>query len=363
MTLDAGTSYESANVDGYAVSSNTESSEEIKQNLTEPKDGAEEDPEQEASEAAKKLGARGGKAAAEKRAAEAKTKPEADDDEEEPAAKEEKLGKPRHDPKARMLEATRKEADAKRRAQAAEERAERLEREVAEIKRTLRPATPEQPRQAAPQADDDEEPQEDQFDSYKDYVRAAARYEYRQERKQEQARAQREAMAHGAASAVVEARKAARERITAYEAQNPGFWDRVSDDVKSLDPTHSLRGDARPDASNFLADEIITSGNGPALMVHLSDHPEDFQRISALSSRRDVAIAIAKLEARLEAATAGTSSPAPVSKAKPPVRPVTGSPVTADDDLPSDDEPYEVWKRKADAMDAKRRRQSVASMR
>jgi hypothetical protein len=66
-------------------------------------------------------------------------------------------------------------------------------------------------------------------------------------------------------------------------------------------------------------------------MLHFTEHPEDLQRIAALSTPRAVSREMAKLEARLEAATSGNSSKREdVSRAAPPVKPVTGKPYVSE---------------------------------
>ena len=76
------------------------------------------------------------------------------------------------------------------------------------------------------------------------------------------------------------------------------------------------------------------------MLIYLSEHPDQFQRIASLKTPRDVSREMAKIEARLEAATASTSSRPSVSKAKPPVRLVTGSPATATVE-PSDESSFD----------------------
>jgi hypothetical protein len=100
-----------------------------------------------------------------------------------------------------------------------------------------------------------------------------------------------------------------------------------------LSTSFQLEKGQAPTAPNWLADEFILSPEqAPALMLHLTEHPEEFQRLVALPTRREVTREVTRLAARLEAATAG-ASPEPekqVSKAAPPVRPVTGAPYIAD---------------------------------
>jgi hypothetical protein len=68
-------------------------------------------------------------------------------------------------------------------------------------------------------------------------------------------------------------------------------------------------------------------------MLYLEEHPDALQRIAALSNPRAVSREMAKLEARLESAAAGTRAKPDkeeVSKAAPPVTPVTGTPYVAE---------------------------------
>jgi hypothetical protein len=107
-----------------------------------------------------------------------------------------------------------------------------------------------------------------------------------------------------------------------------------------------------PNASNWIADELVfSSENAPALMLHLSEHPDELQRIATLSSPRAVTREMAKLAARLEAASAGVSSKPEPSKAKPPVRPVTGSPHAADPTDVSEEMPFEEHVKRMNARD------------
>ena len=63
-------------------------------------------------------------------------------------------------------------------------------------------------------------------------------------------------------------------------------------------------------------------------MRYFEEHGDEFQRIAALTNPRAVSREMAKIEARLESATAGDSTKRDedVSRAAPPVRPVTGKP-------------------------------------
>lgn len=302
--------------------------------------------EPDLSKAASELGKKGGEAAAAKRAAEAKeaakaekaakAKPETEEADEaapdERTDEEKKLGKPRHDPKARMLEATRKEAAAKREAEAArqelarerQERA-RLQAELEQARTGKQPEERPQPRQVAP-----DEPKEEDYDDYKEYLRAVARHEVHQEQRKA-AEARREQERHQRISEHITRFS---ESMTKAAKADPEFASRVAPEVMDLQPTITLDGSRPPDARNYIADEFLASPeDAPTLVLHLSEHPEDLQRIAALRSRREVTRELARIVTRLEkstdAATTDNSSEPTVSKARPPVKPVTGAPPIA----------------------------------
>lgn len=370
MDADLGGAYESVTLDGLTVTSNGESADEMTENLSQsqekPKDGPPPDPEAEEAEkvsrAARELGKKGGQAAAEARKA-----AEDETDEEKPAKP---LGKPRDDPRARMLEATRKESEAKKALQAERQERERdrqererLAAEVRELRQRIeQPATVPQPspaRQPPPQTaapDDpaDPRPVEDQFNTYAEFVEARARWAARQEyetRRAQAWQARQEQEYHARVNGAVETFN---QRLSKASEETPDLMDRISPEILALRPSFALQRGEQATAHTVIANEILGSERAPALMLHLTEHPEDFQRIAALSSPLAIAKEVAKLEARLEAAPAGISSPAPSSKANPPIRPVIGSPQAVDGD--SEDEPFEAFVRKHNARDQSRRR-------
>lgn len=329
---------------GFTITSNTSTAETLDGILNPPKEGAQDEPA-DLSKAASELGKAGGKAAAEKRQkakeealeAEKKAAPkqEAEPEEEpEPAAAQtddEKTGKPRHDPKARMLEATRKEAEAKREAKAERERREALEREIEALRRERAPQPEKETAQAAP-TDDDPEPQEGDFESYPEFVKAAARWAARDERRQLEAKNAQQSEADRKRNEIKGSLEALTKAVADARTDDPEFVKKVSKDVAAVDPTFvCVATGVRPDGRAWIADEFLSAPeNAPTLMLYLSEHPDEFQRISALSSPRAVTRALAMIVAKqgTEAATADTSSKPEVSKAPPPVRSVTGAPST-----------------------------------
>jgi len=114
---------------------------------------------------------------------------------------------------------------------------------------------------------------------------------------------------------------------------DPEFTERIDPRLLMLTPTFNLRdGDPPPNVWNALADEITDSPVAPQILLHLTEHEDELQRLVTLRPR-ELTRAMAKLEAKLEAATAGT--PAPVvppytPSAAQPVTPVTGAATTAE---------------------------------
>lgn len=334
--------------EGFKVTSNHETAEQLGANLNTP----EEKPD--LSEAASELG----KASAAKRAAETQdgnetaetdAKPKEVQDEAGNEAATKPLGKPRDDPRARMLEATRKEAEAKR-------EVARLAAELERYRQAAKPAEPpaEKPKvpTGKPRLNDilaNEEDFNEGIEKYFDERLQAARQEWHQE---QEVRTRAEAHVRGVDSLIQKHRTA----LLKAAAENPVFDERAGPILLSLPPPTPLLADPNQwGPGHIVSDEIIFSGEkGPALLLHFADHPDDLQRILALQSPDDV-----KIEMRLIARglSAAPTAPAPVqvSKAKPPVRPVTGAPHTAES-VPDDGSSYEDHKRYWDAKEKSARR-------
>lgn len=331
----------SAEVGGFAVETNTgETSEEITQALQDPEEETEEDEKPDLKKAASDLGKKGGKAAAKARKAkeaeeasepekpeeqpaeEEKQESKPSEEEEKPEKDEKPLGKPRHDPRARMLEATRQAAEAKRDRDAAVAKAADLERRLQEVEqRTAQPRAP-QPGQTPQQG----RPSPENFDDYEQYLDARDAHNARKIREEITQEQRYRATAEAADRQLIS-------QIDKFRESTQANVDRYSDDILSLRTEFQLQPGEVPNAGNWIANELFVSPEtAPSLMLHLSEHPDDLQRIAALPNPRAVSRELAKLEARLEAATTAPPSPEreEVSKANPPVRPVAGSPSVAD---------------------------------
>jgi hypothetical protein len=345
-----------AEVGGFRIDTNSGASrKDIEAALTPPQSPGDE--KDDPSKAASELGKLGGKASAEKRAAEAKKaakaekqeakdfktestddKPEAkeakaEDADEEPEKPEETgektekpLGKPRDDPRARMLEATRKEAEAKRERDRIKADYDRLRDENEALKRGAKPA--EAPVEAKPSED---KPSPEAFENYEQYLDARDDWN-RKKWTEEQTRERHHQEVEQKLDEVVDKLVAA--------VRDSGVRENLSEDITSLKSTFALLAENHRDgtqnpetARHWMMNEFLFSPEqAPALMLHLSEHPDEFQRIAALTTPRAVSRELAKIEARLEAATTGNGSEPKdeVSKAAPPVKPVSGAPYVAE---------------------------------
>lgn len=353
----------SAEVNGWNVTSNTATKESIAALSREP----EEKPDP--SKAAAELGKLGGEAAAKARAkaakeakkaekqaapevepagepepekVEAKAEESEEEQPEKPEEKEKPLGKPRDDPRARMLEATRKEAEAKR--ALAAERAER-ERDRAELQRlkeefeTLkRGSKPSEGAEAKQDYGSKPKPKAEEFEDYEAYL--DARDEWNQEQWAEKQRRQEQ--------------ESARERqvhtaITAFVESTADIKDEIKDTIGQLASSFQLQPGQKETGENWIANELIFSPESArTLALYLHEHPDELQRIAALQTPRAVSREMAKLEARLEAVTAGNGSETEkvVSKAPPPIKPVSGASYVADSEYKpgmSLDEYARIW--------------------
>jgi len=365
--------------DGFVVTTNRGTAEELEANLKSeeaPKDGKPEDPkETEAKEtkaAAAKLGKKGGEAAAKARA-KADKEPDLFDDEPEVKPKEtkavpedkepdipkdeDKPGNPRHDAKARIAQLAREKNEERAKREELETRLAKLEAE--------RTAPPKPEVEAKPAADDDVEPTPDSYDSYEGYVKAQARWEARQELKDERKREAEKQLVEETVAHVKKRGDIFRDRVFAAEEKDTSIKARLStpeahDLLKSLEPTWAVRPGVKMRAINDITDAIIASDQPSALLLCLAENPEELSRIQALPDAPSVHRAMGRLETLVskepEAAPVVKAAAEPqVSQAKPPVRPISGSPATPEDD-PDAEENIDEFIRKGNARDQRLRR-------
>lgn len=172
------------------------------------------------------------------------------------------------------------------------------------------------------------------------YIRDAAKWDARQEYKAQQAKAAEAAQRAQAESAWRQRYQQYQARVAKFKATTPDFDARLSADLRPTPP---------------MVDVILDSEVGPALSLWLSEHPDDFQRISTLPPAHQLR-EMGKLEARLDAASRGPASEASTSHAHAPIKPLGGSPPASDDDATDDDLSVEEHIKRENARERARRR-------
>jgi hypothetical protein len=351
------------------VSSNTASTADIQANFdAEPKDGEVHVPEADrVKKAAQELGKKGGEAAAkaresaeraERRAEREAARDTADEPDKEkgekPAEKpvtgqdgdgegKEELGNPRHDAKARIQQLARERNEERQRARDLEARLAKLEADRAP--------------KAEPAARTGKKPTPEQYETYEAYVEALTEHkmEARIKRMAEEDAGRRQA--ESAARAVVDRVEAFNKRL----ADKPDLIERADPRLLELRPTFTLPPDQVPGPGNALAEEIVSSPVAPQLIEYLSANEAEVRRILALPNAREITRAVTLLEATLskDEAPAVPVQPEPlrlaVSQAKPPVRPLSGSAVTGDDDVDGEQD-FDRFVARANARDRAQRR-------
>jgi len=313
---------------------------------------AEREEEIKVSEAAAALGKKGGKAAAEKKAEVRKSQgldvdehPEEETETEEkpekPEEKEgeepEKLGKPRHDPKARMLEATRKEAEAKRDRDRIKAEKDALQAKHDALQRELEAARA--PKEPPKPVEAPTKPVRASYASDEDYIEAIAAHKAEEKVKEYETKreTERQIKEYSGTLDAILGKNAKIEKE--YAKTDPEYLSKVSDEVKAiaLKPSFALDLHEVPNADNVIADELFNSDTlAPVLKVHLSEHPEDLERIRNLQSWQEVQVEMRLLARTLNGAVSTATVPKGSSKAKPPVQPVTGLPAASDPDIYGD---------------------------
>lgn len=223
------------------------------------------------------------------------------------------------------------------------ERADKAEAELAALKAGQKPpepppAAPKAPeppaapakleRQAKPNRDEIGTTYptfEDFTEAMADWARAEARVDAQEEFDRREAaqvaatkKAETETAERAEAQRVFEANKT---RVETFRTSHPDFDEQV---VKAEWP-----------CSNELAAHLMESEHGPAVAYHLATHREEAEALAKLPLR-SMYVEVGKLEARVGAATTGTTpKPAPINLAPEPLQPVGSSPtpsVASDDD-------------------------------
>jgi len=235
-------------------------------------------------------------------------------------------------------------------------KADRLERELAAVKAPTTGNGKPEPTAGAPTTE--------RFPKYAEYLHAhpdaeleewmEARDDWRDARRDAQVRVreQTDQQAHRLSE---RAQQFSTHMQTALHA-DPDLVTKIDPRLMQTKALSALEPHERPTFGNFLVEQILKSDQPAALLLHLSNEQE-VQRLASLEP--DLVIReLAHIESRAGAAPGG-SAPAPSikSQAKPPVKPLGGSPQPASDE-PDDDasaeEHFNYWNAKE--LAARRRR-------
>lgn len=265
---------------------------------------------------------------AEKEAAAPKEAPAAPVDELEPSPEPVKAEKrPRDDPKARVAEATRNAAEAKKRIDEVQRRAEAAEAELKRFKESqAKPPEPPKPEEPAkPKTAPSDRPKLDDFDSIEEHTEAVARWVAKQER----AEAEKVAKERAFEEFKVKRVETFTGKMKAHLESDPDFWSRQNPDVIALRPLSVMGPSEVATPLNLLAEQFLTSENPVSLIEYFSQHPEEVTRFSQMQSEAEFWRALGKVESGIgSAATTASATKPQISKAAPPPRPVSGGPPT-----------------------------------
>ncbi|HXG71322.1 MAG TPA: hypothetical protein VNJ04_12020 [Gemmatimonadaceae bacterium] len=215
----------------------------------------------------------------------------------------------------------------------AERRAEDAERRL--LDRRAPQAPPQQDERAAPAAEDyltRAKPSADQIGStYADYdafIEDLTDWKLDERHAREQR-----------ASAASAATRAEQDRLATYHDRLDGVR------KKHADFDAVIQGAGNLPVSDPMRDYFLESEMGPEVQRHLCMHPEECVRIAGLPPVTALA-ALGKIESRLEAATAGPSSVAPVTNAPDPIKPVGGRSTGASTADPSQINSVAEWQKR-----------------
>jgi hypothetical protein len=329
-----------------SVTSNSESVDDMEANFnSEAEDEPKETPEEKRTKAARELGEAGGKAAAEARRAKKAAEPEKDE-KTPPEGEEKPLGHPRSDPRARVMQATREAAEERRKRQELEDRLARLE--AGRVSQE-----PERPAQKA-----DREPKIEDFETWEDWADARIDWKAAQKVKQLREEASQEARQVRAVEMVRLKAKTFNERLMASAGEDGEAITRIDPTILDLAPTFLLAPGQAPTPESDMMMAIVESEHPLELMLHLSEHPEERERIAALPSPSMVSQAMGRLEERImrEPERRPQAKEEPISHAHPPVKPIKSSAQTAPEDEPTEDMDLDTFIRVGNAKDSRLRR-------
>ncbi len=180
----------------------------------------------------------------------------------------------------------------------------------------------------------DDEPRVEDFADYGDYLKAAARYEVKQELAQERAKQQEQESKRS-----FEQENARREELAEKLAENG--YAKYSDFEEVAESTGDLLRSKGLKFSNVMMGALYEAENSHDIVYHLGTNPEEAERIAKLPAYAQ-AKEIGKLEAKLLDKPALKTSSAPE-----PIKPVGGAKaITETDPEKMTDKQFAEWRKR-----------------
>jgi hypothetical protein len=258
----------------------------------------------------------------------------------------------RHSATERVKQATREAKDARERLAAAEAKAQRLDeierRAVAaeaELARLRGAAVPEKAEAKPEPKSDDQEPKEDDFEDYGAYVKAQARWEARQEFKSQTEKSREESKREGMIQHQVKMFETFQERIKAAITADPTLDQKIKPELIAMLPQGPVDLSKRLTNDQLIGLHFIREERGLDIMAYLSDNPDVLQRLSTLD-HGSLMVELGRIEGRLGAAPSTATARPGISRANPPVRPVTAVAPSGDADELDPKDDFEVYAKK-----------------
>ncbi len=245
------------------------------------------------------------------------------------------LARKRGSLQTRINDLTREKFESARERDEARRHAQRLEQELADLKKSAN-GNGHTPAVSAPAAD--------RFPKYAEYLTThpdaeledwlEARDTWRDEQRQTTERARAESDARTRSHTERSAQFAAKMHDAVQH--DPDLLSKIDPRLLQTKALSALAPDERPTFGNFLVEQVLKSEHPTKLLMHLSNETE-IQRLAALDPDR-VIRELARIEYDLNGATSRPAVPATsTSHAKPPVKPLGGSPPVDADEPPGDD--------------------------
>lgn len=322
--------------DGFRITSTTQTETQLKEQFTKAPEPPEPAPALEA-------------------------KVEAEEPEEEPEAaqtdaekaKEGKNKWSRRSATARVEQSRMELAREKARADEIERRAIAAEQELARIRGgspALEPAKAEPAKEQAKA--DDGRPNPDNFEDWDKYQDALVDWKLEQRTKAAKEAEQRELMVQHQEAMF----KDFQGRIDKALKADPTLDTKISPAVVALIPNGPVDLSKRLTNEQVLGLHFVSEEKGLDMMAYLSENASELQRLSTLPQGQ-LLKELGRIDARLGAATLRDTAPAPtqISRANPPVRPVTAVPPSGEGD-PDPTLPFDQWVKQRERQEARERK-------